>query len=83
MLLYFELSSNKNETIIKKFPNLKKIAIHISNLEMLLDCILVFVGLQYKGSIVLHNIVITKADHLSKKQKAVRVRCFQSFYIYH
>lgn len=24
MLLYFELSSNKNETIIKKFPNLKK-----------------------------------------------------------
>lgn len=36
MLLYFELSSNKNETIIKNFPNLKKRkAIHISNLEML------------------------------------------------
>lgn len=69
--------------LLRNFQIWKKIAIHISNLEMLLDCILVFVGLQYKGSIVLHNIVITKADHLSKKQKAVRVRCFQSFYIYH
>lgn len=58
MLLYFELPSNKNEQLLRTFQIKKKNSnSHFKFRDaQKIDCILVFVGLQYKESIVLHNI---------------------------
>lgn len=59
MLLYFELSSNKNEQLLRIFRIKKKNKkIHVSNLEMLRNLIasMYLLVLQYKEGIVLHSI---------------------------
>lgn len=56
MLLYFELSSNKNEQLLRTFRIKKKDSHFKFRDAQKFDCILVFVGLQYKESLVLHSI---------------------------
>jgi len=75
-------SSNKNEQLLRIFWIEK---IHVSNLETLRNLIasLYLLVLQYKEGIVLHSICNYKNRPFFFFLEAVRMRCFQSFYICH